>query len=152
MDSADRYIQALGLSPHPEGGSFRVVLQSERRNAARPTYKHIYYLLRGNEVSRLHRLDCDEVINFYNGYRVCIVELINCSLPPKITLLGGEQLSHSVPTGTWFGMFLECDDTYVLLGCTTVPGYEASGFELADRNTLLLEFPYCVDAIDRLAQ
>jgi predicted cupin superfamily sugar epimerase len=68
--TAQEYIAALGLLPHPEGGYFKEIYRSEgivsqpnlplRYSGGRAYSTAIYYLLEGNDFSSLHRLDSDE--------------------------------------------------------------------------------------------
>ncbi len=67
MASADYWIEALGLTPHPEGGHFRENYRSVETvdlkvpDRTRAVSTAIYYLLKGTEVSRLHRIKSDEL-------------------------------------------------------------------------------------------
>ena len=155
MRRVSEEITELHLSPHPEGGTFRVVEEGPVETISliadpRPIFAHIYYALRSEEVSRLHKLDCYEIIHFYGGSRVFIVELVDAELPPRITILGdnawtGDSRVYCVGINTWFGSFLEEGGSCALLGCTTVPGFDKLMF--ADRASLLREYPLCSEMI-----
>ena len=78
MDKNARYwIDRLSLSPHPEGGYYRVTYQSTLTIAqgALPSAFHgdrcastaIYFLLAENDFSAFHRLASDELWHFYTG-------------------------------------------------------------------------------------
>ena len=155
MNRVAEEITELNLSAHPEGGIFRVVEEGPVETISsiadpRRIFSHIYFALRSGEVSRLHKLDCYEIIHFYGGSRVFIVELVDAELPPRITILGdnastGDRRVCYVGLDTWFGAFLEDGGSCALLGCTTVPGYEELIF--GDRASLLREYPLCSEMI-----
>lgn len=74
---AARWIRALGLRPHPEGGWFRETYRARetvhmaalppRFGGARALGTCIYFLIERPQVSRLHRLRADEVWHLYAG-------------------------------------------------------------------------------------
>ncbi|MCA9396389.1 MAG: cupin domain-containing protein, partial [Candidatus Omnitrophica bacterium] len=71
------WIKKLGLSPHPEGGFYKETYRctdSIPRSALPAGFKgersvstSIYYLLQGLQVSRLHRIQSDEIWHHYAG-------------------------------------------------------------------------------------
>jgi len=74
---AARWVRALGLRPHPEGGWFRETYRARetvhmaalppRFGGARALGTCIYFLIERPQVSRLHRLRADEVWHLYAG-------------------------------------------------------------------------------------
>jgi uncharacterized protein len=74
---ADYWIDRLGLSPHPEGGHYRVTYTSDLiidRNALPSRFQGdrvastaIYFLLAGSDFSAFHRIAADELWHFYTG-------------------------------------------------------------------------------------
>jgi predicted cupin superfamily sugar epimerase len=50
----------------------------------------------------------------------------------------------------WFGAELVENNSYCLVGCTVSPGFEFSGFELANPNMLLETWLNATDVIARL--
>ena len=68
--TADNIIRALGLEPLPrEGGLTAQTYLSHFSIDGQPAGTAIYYLLRGNAFSHLHRLTGDEMYHFYLGDR-----------------------------------------------------------------------------------
>jgi len=75
--SAEYWIKELHLQPHVEGGYFRETYRAEegirkehlppRYGSQRPFSTAIYFLLKGHEVSRFHRLRSDEIWHYYDG-------------------------------------------------------------------------------------
>ncbi len=76
MPTADYLIEALRLSPHEEGGWFRRTYESEKSlqvdEGSRSLGTSILYLLKSQEVSRLHSLRSDETWYFHQGNPVRI--------------------------------------------------------------------------------
>lgn len=151
MKTAAGLIQALGLSPHPEGGFFRETHRSDlsvtrpdgiRRQASTA----IYYLLETGDFSAWHRIASDELWHFYAGHPLDIHVLQGSQC--QTWRLGnpletpGASFQHLVPAGAWFaaepaaGLPTDTQPAYSLVGCTVAPGFEFSEFELANANDL----------------
>jgi len=56
----------------------------------------------------------------------------------------------TVPAGSWQGCFLNPGGKFALMGTTVAPGFEFADFEVADRKTLLRQFPAQKNLILRL--
>jgi len=67
-------------------------------------------------------------------------------------LENGQSLQVTIPANCWFGAKVTSPDTYVLSSCTVAPGFDFSDFELADRQTLLTEFPDLREIITDLSR
>ena len=149
MSTAGDWINKLGLEPHPEGGWFRRVYTSDRRlEGNRPVMTSIYYLLEAPDFSALHRLNADEQWHFYAGSPITIHELTADGLLE--TTLGEHAFQHTVKSGTLFGATVE--HGWALVGCTVVPGFDFSGFEMPSRDQLMDQFPNQYDFIVRLSR
>ncbi|MFN8949413.1 MAG: cupin domain-containing protein [Alphaproteobacteria bacterium] len=132
--SADAIIRSLGLLPHPEGGHFRETFRDSRNIAGRSTSTAILYLLKQGEVSRWHRVDAVEIWHWYAGAP------LELGLSPdgraQETRILGNALAegHSpqviVPAGCW--QMARSRGEFTLVGCTVAPGFEFSGFEMAE--------------------
>lgn len=161
---AQRLIETLGLRPHPEGGFFRETWRSNLTTTlqggpggpegSRSLGTAIYYLLSGDEVSKLHRLKADEVWHLYSGGPLAL-HLLDDRRGCR-TLQLGDRTSHgpvfqtTVPGGCWFGASLPVADSFALAGCTLAPGYDHADFELGDRTHLLKLFSDHEEMIRRL--
>ena len=100
---------------------------------ARPTLTSIYYLLEGRKASRLHRVNCDEVWNFYRGAPVDLVAVDPVNLNIGTTALGaGDPATHQtcIPAGHWQGA--RSTGSWSLVGCTVAPGFDFEDFQLID--------------------
>src|SRR5262245_66336554 len=66
--SAEAVVALLNLEPHPENGHFRETFRDGRMvPGGRAASTAIYFLLRGGERSRWHRVDAAEVWHWYAG-------------------------------------------------------------------------------------
>lgn len=162
-DTADFWIERLGLAPHAEGGYFVSAYRSHRRISTgcypgfpegdRIHVSSIYYLLKKGQFSAFHRLRATEVWNFYSGGALSLYILGPDGLVEK--RLGrnadkGETFQTAVEPGLWFGAAPQEGVDYSLVGCTVVPGFEYDDMEFADRSGLLAAFPGEREIIERL--
>ena len=164
--NAAELVRELRLQPHPEGGYFRETYRAAETLSALPQRfagersisTAIYFLLEAGQCSHLHRIQSDEVWHFYSGDPLLVVE-IDPAGALKTTRLGapaqGGTYQHMVPAGAWFGATLaeggqSAPVGFALVGCTVAPGFDFADFELADRATLLAEYPGHQDWIHRL--
>ena len=135
---AEELVRELGLAPHPEGGFYRELFRSRRMvrtddgRSERWAATTIYYLLRGSDVNRWHRVASDELWHFYEG---APIELH--LLDAQVTRVRSEVLGtvgavsapvRVVPAGCW--QAVRCTGEYTLAGCTVAPGFEFSDFRL----------------------
>lgn len=158
--TADYWIKQLHLEPHPEGGYFRESYRSAGVIPASglPNYfgsrnfsTAIYFLLKGNEFSALHKLKSDEVWHFYDGCSLRLHVLL-----PEGTLItkvlgkdfeNGEQLQLVVPANHWFAAQPIDENSFTLAGCTLAPGFDFNDFELAKHSELSAQLPLHNDFI-----
>ena len=156
--TVEEIIEILELEPLPvEGGMFRSTYHSEEKVDGKDMSNSIYYLLKGDAFSHLHKLAHDEMYHFYMGDPL---ELLELSLDGKATrhvlgtnLAAGErpqivmhkncyQGSRRLPGGTY---------GYTLVGTTSSPGYTDEGYEhLNDVEWALATFPEHRELIEHL--
>ena len=127
QSEADGLIARLDLKPHPEGGHFRETFRDA--GPVRAFSTAIYFLLKAGEASRWHRVDAAEVWHFYRG------AALELKIGKAVFVLGpdvakGEAPQIVVPKGEWQAARSLGD--YTLVGCTVAPGFEFSGFEMAE--------------------
>lgn len=166
MNDAAWWIQRLGLVEHPEGGCYRETYRSAetlgtdalpgRFREPRSFATAIYYLLRGDQFSALHRIRSDEIWHFYAGAGLVLVMLDEAGNLARAPLgpdpEKGESFQAVVPAGHWFGAMLNDSSGFALVGCTTAPGFEAADLEFADRAALIAHFPQHREIIERLTR
>jgi predicted cupin superfamily sugar epimerase len=140
---ADELVRTLGLAPHPEGGFYRELFRSRRMvrtddgRSERWAVTTIFYLLRGADVNRWHRVASDEIWHWYEGAPLELHLLDHQVSRSRLEMLGPADATHlpvrTVPAGCW--QAVRCTGEYTLAGCTVAPGFEFSDFRL------LREFP-----------
>jgi uncharacterized protein len=166
MKNAQYWIDRLSLQPHPEGGYFREIYRSSetvdrsalpsRFPGARAFSTSIYFLLKSDQVSTLHRIQSDEIWHFYSGsslrlHIICAdghLETLKLGPDPD----QGESFQLMVPAGCWFGADLDAADSYTLVGCTVAPGFDFADFTLAKQHELLTLYPQSAEMIIRLTR
>lgn len=157
--SAQYYIKQLNMEAHPEGGYFVSTFageeQFETRNVARPIYTSIYFLLRSQDISHLHRLKSDEIWYFHGGSSLT-VHMIFEDGTYEARKLGlnaaeGEAPQILVPKSTIFGSSVDDADTFSLVGCMVAPGFDYADFELFTQEELLADYPQHEEVIKRMA-
>ncbi|MFM2079881.1 MAG: hypothetical protein RLZZ124_1421 [Cyanobacteriota bacterium] len=140
VPDADALIQALGLTPHPEGGHYRETWRTSTLvgtdHGPRPAGTAILFLLAAGQCSRWHRIRSDEVWLHQGGGPLIIHELCASSGVLQQTRLGlnlpaGETPQHGVMAGRWFAAEPLQTDGWSLVGCSVAPGFCFEDFELA---------------------
>lgn len=137
-DRADALVQELRLTPHPEGGHYRELFRSRRMvrtddgRSERWAATSIYYLLRGRDTNRWHRVASDEIWHWYEGAPIELHLLDPQLTRQKMEVLGpvGDASApvRVVPAGCW--QAVRCTGDFTLAGCTVAPGFEFSDFRL----------------------
>ena len=155
MQTAQHWIEKLGLEKHPEGGYFKEVYRAveiipkhglhERYSGERNHATSIYFLLTSNEFSAFHRIKSDEIWHFYAGSYITI-HMIDENGKYSALKLGsnpenGEVFQYTIPHGTWFAASVDEPDSFALVGCTVAPGFHYDDFELGEKEELIKLFP-----------
>lgn len=155
MNNAEFYINKLKLTPHPEGGYFHEIYRSEekiksgilpdRYSGERSYSTSIYFLLKGEQKSHLHKLKSDEIWHFYKGSSVRLY-IINKYGKLSEIILGenlekGETFQYVIKKDQWFCANITDKKSFALVGCTVSPGFDFSDFEIGKRNILTQLFP-----------
>ena len=133
--SARDAIFTLGLVRHPEGGWYAETFVDEPGENGRPASTAIYYLLEAGEVSHWHRIDAVEVWHYYTGAPLALRVSDGKTIDEHILgpdLDAGHLPQLVVPKQTW--QAATSTGAFTLVGCTVAPGFQFSGFELADKD------------------
>ena len=135
---ADELVRDLGLAPHPEGGFYREIFRSRRMvrtddgRSERWAATSIYYLLRGSDTNRWHRVASDEIWHWHEGAPLELHLLDLQVSRHKVESMGpvGGALAPTrvVPAGCW--QAVRCTGDFTLAGCIVAPGFEFSDFRL----------------------
>lgn len=130
--SAEDIIDTLNLAPHPEGGFFRETWRAD--GPGRATGTAIYFLLRGKDANRWHKVDAAEIWHYYAGAPLILSmsqsdqgPATDHTLGPNLTADQHPQLI--VPPHHW--QMARSTGDYTLVGCTVSPGFEFAHFTLA---------------------
>lgn len=126
MDArAEQLIRDLGLEPHPEGGHYTEV----HRSRAVTT---IYFLLRGDEKSRWHRVRSEEIWHYYEGAPLELLQLSPDGSDLERIVVGPwserQQPVHCVPANYW--QAARSRGAFTLVGCTVAPAFQFADFAL----------------------
>lgn len=125
--------EALGLTPHPEGGHYRELWRDQPDSGQRGAGTSILFLLGEGERSHWHRIDAAEIwlwqagatlllgINGVNGARQEV------RLGPD--LAKGEVLQGVVPAEAW--QEASSLGAWTLVSCVVAPAFDFAGFEVA---------------------
>lgn len=161
-EKAQYYIQKLQLEKHPEGGYFKeiyrggemVLVDSPGKRKKRNYSTSIYFLLEGNQVSKFHRLQSNELWHFYDGVSVLIHIIDDKGKLSQITLGNktedGEAYQAIIKKNNWFAAELSKKKSFALVGCTVSPGFDFSDFEFGEKEKLISQYPDLSDIINRL--
>jgi len=157
--TAQNWIDALGLMPHPEGGYFKETYRSEAfatnvGGEPRHLATSIYFLLRGEEISHFHRLTSDEIWYYHAGDSLTLHLIDNDGVASELVLGSnfncGEQLQIVIPSGCLFGAYCNNNEGFTLVSCVVAPGFDFRDFEMPSQNQLLLDYPQHEALIKRL--
>ena len=150
-----RLVETLELVPHPEGGFFRETYRSsgtilkdllgEQYKGDRNFCTCIYFLLTSDSFSAFHKIRQDEIWHFYQGAPIELHQIAPSGHYSKSVVGNNITAGHMpqlvVPGGNWFAAGIPEPYSYALVGCTVAPGFDFQDFILADRNTLIAQFP-----------
>lgn len=165
ISKAEYFIKHLNLEKHPEGGFFKETYRSEDKFEARgiddsfPANRNystaIYFLLKGHQHSKFHRIKSDEIWHFHTGSPATI-HIIHPDALYEAKYLGpepdkGQAFQVVVPAGSWFGVSVDDADSFMLASCTVSPGFDFRDFEMPDAFQLKQAFPEHADIIDQLS-
>lgn len=137
MPTAKDLIEALDLSPHPEGGFYRETWRSMAIGEERATSTAILFLLPADQRSHWHTVDADEIWVWQGGNPLLLGIAADDATGPRSVVLGndlaaGEQLQGFVPKGQWqAASSVPGAYDYSLVTCIVAPGFDFSGFRLA---------------------
>ncbi|WP_422080814.1 cupin domain-containing protein [Ulvibacterium sp.] len=166
MEEVEEIIQSLGLKPHPEGGYFKETYRSEGTidpknlgdaySGSRNYATGIYFLLTSKTFSAFHKIQQDEIWHFYKGSPIQL-HMISPNGDYSNVRIGndfkkGERPQFTVPGAYWFAAETFNKGAYSLMGCTVSPGFDFEDFVLADRQSLLSQFPQHNEIISRFTR
>jgi predicted cupin superfamily sugar epimerase len=133
--TAKDVIFTLGMQRHPEGGWYAQTFEDSAKVDGRARSTAIYYLLEAGDHSHWHKVDAVEVWHFYTGAPLKL--RISDGHTVDEHVLGADLAAQQrpqvvVPHQAW--QSAESTGEWTLVGCTVAPGFEFSGFVLADED------------------
>lgn len=143
---ADEIIKLYQLQPNEaEGGYFKLTYKLDDVGSDIPKSTAIFYLLKNEDRSLMHKLSSDIIYHFYSGDPVTMILLKPDGTESAITLgndvLHQQQVQVVIPKNTWIGSYVAKDGSYALMGTTMTPGFDPKGYELGDRTALIKAYP-----------
>lgn len=153
----EQLVEKLQMKAHPEGGFYAETYRSaqvlETSSGERNLATSIYFLLRSEDVSHFHRIKSDELWFWHEGSSLS-VHLLG-KKGHEILKLGPVDNSSTVPqhlvkANTIFGSSVDESDSYALVSCVVVPGFDFRDFELFKAEDLLPHFPESEEIIRKL--
>lgn len=135
MDEARAIIDKLGLAPHPEGGWYRETWRADAPPGTRASATAIFFLLEAGQKSHWHKVDAAELWLWHAGAPLLLKAAPDDGGPESAVRLGGDVLSgetpqYLIPPGHW--QAAEAEEGWTLVSCIVSPGFEFSGFVLAE--------------------
>ena len=157
--SAAYYIEKLNLQAHSEGGFYASTFVGNEcivtKAGERPSYTSIYFLLRSEDISHLHRLQSDELWYYHAGSPLTVHMIYpDGTYEAKklgLNIANGEAPQVLVPKHTIFGSSVDEVDTFSLVGCMVSPGFDYADFELFTQEDLLKDYPQHEAVIRKMA-
>ncbi len=164
--AAEKWIEYLNLTPHPEGGYFKESFRSSeqisqmalpsRFSGNRSFGTQIYYLLNGKDISHFHKIKQDETWHFYAGSSLVlhILKKDRSYIQQKIGLNmeSLERPQFTVMAGDYFAAEVTDKNSYSLVGCSVSPGFEFEDFTMPHCDELKELFPDQRLVIDKFAK
>jgi len=135
--TADELIEALGLTPHPEGGWYRETWRAQAADGERAAASAVLYVIQPGQRSHWNRVNADEIWLWHAGDAVELKVAASAAGPVRAVRLGGrvtegEQVQVIVSAGQWQSAEPAGGKAgYTLISCIVAPAFEFSGFELA---------------------
>jgi len=138
VSSAQEIIKELGLAPHPEGGWYRETWRAATAHGERALATAIHFLLETGQRSHWHRVDATEIWLWHAGDGIELALAETDHGPIETIVLGGDVLAgetpqYPIPPHWWqAAQPLSGAHGYSLVSCIVSPGFEFSGFTLAE--------------------
>lgn len=159
MNPITTLINTLDLNPHPEGGYYRRIYESNQtievtqaianstRTVKRPASTAIYYLLSAGDFSAWHRIQSDESWHHHLGGDLIIRALDPATKEINAFTLGNPLNNPdaspfiTIKQGLWFCATPAEGTEFTLCSCSVTPGFDFEDFELASYQDLSAEYP-----------
>lgn len=158
MKHHEYWINHLQLEPHPEGGYYRRIYQSnhptQTNNGERHSATAIQFLLTSDDFSAWHRIQSDELWFYQQGCPLVIRSITPQGELSEVYLGAEHELTTCVPANTWFCSepITTKSSDYSLVSCMVTPGFDFADFEMGNKAELVTAYPQHRDIISRLCR
>ena len=134
LEKSKKLIEKYKLLPFSEGGYFAEIYTSSSsliQNNDRPLAGSIYFLLDQKDITRFHRLDCEEIWYYHQevGINIYFVEENNTISLRQLGIGEGQYPIVVVPKNTIYGAENIDTNGYTFISCITVPKFSSKCFE-----------------------
>jgi uncharacterized protein len=114
----------------------------------RPLCSAIYYFLKSENISVMHKVSGDMIYHFYTGHPVQMLLLYpeGFSNQTEVFILNNNMEAGSspmklVPGGTWLGSRLTPGGDFALMGVTMAPGFVPIDYSIGNSEELIRMYP-----------
>lgn len=154
--SVKKLVTSLDLQPHPEGGYYRQLFESDQKvnlqGKEKSAATSIYYLLGKDDQSHFHVLASDEIWYYHQGGNAEIHMINPTNGQYTCERLGPDYgFQVVIPANTIFAARLMTNHDFVLVGCMVAPGFTFDEFRLCTKHELLSAYPQHSVIIKELA-
>lgn len=144
MKRCDELIKEYQLQQHPEGGWFHEEYTSPFEDAKdRACCGSIYFLLKADDISHFHVIDCDEIWYFHEGcgMKITVIDANGkvASVSLGMNLENNEKPMVVLPKGVMFAAENLDAKSYTFVSCATTPKFQYSGFRLVSEKESLAD-------------
>lgn len=146
MSPERRWIERLGLEPHPEGGWFKRIYTGAPRldigHGPRAAATSIYYLLTREQARGCLHSNRSDILHFLidgGPLEYCLVNAageLRC-----VGLKAGEELFLHAASGDWKASRLTGAATHALVAEVVVPGFDWADHRYVDRDEVKRRCP-----------
>ena len=151
MNTVTKYIEKLGLLPHPEGGYYRQLYGNDE--TGKKDISTIYYMLTANDISAFHRLhNVVEIWYFHAGEPLNIYVIDTDGALTVHTLSTEVEMQVVIIPEQWFAAEIPSKQGFCLVGCAVDPAFSFENFELAKKSELTKQYPQHMELIERLCK
>ena len=133
LKESKEIIEKYKLLPHVEGGYFvELYTSSSYLPSERALAGSIYFLLDQKDISKFHRIDCEEIWYYHQGVgmNIYFVEKDNTISTKKLGMGKDQNPMVIIPKDTIFCAENIDPNGYTFISCATVPKFFYKGFEL----------------------
>lgn len=142
-------IEKLQLEPHPEGGYYRQLYGND--STSQKEISTIYYMLTDGDMSAFHRLHRVTEIWYYHAGEPLNLYVIDTEGNVVVHNLSPDsEMQVVILPGQWFAAEIPSKKGFCLVGCAVAPAFSFEYFELAQKDSLLQQFPKYAELIGRL--